>query len=95
MSAHSKSKKTGMTKQKFFKITMFTAIIMAGVVLGAVIYAASTLPAWNPDQLSGSSTTILYDDKDESIGGLHAGENRTEIGLDQVPRNLTNAFLAT
>lgn len=95
MSTRSKRKKASTTKQKLFKFTMIAAIIMAGIALGAVIYAASSLPAWNPDQLLGSSTTILYDDKGEAIGGLHAGENRTEIELNQVPKNLINAFLAT
>jgi penicillin-binding protein 1A len=90
-----KRRKTNRTqKQKILGIAIVVVAIMAGIALGAVIYAASSLPAWNPDQLSGSSSTILYDDKGEAIGGLHAGENRTEVELNQVPQNLINAFLA-
>lgn len=97
MSTRSKrNKKIKHSKSpKMFTAIMITLVILAGTAIGAIIFAARSLPAWDPDQLSGSSTTILYDDKGDVIGGLHAGENRTEIGLNKVPKNLINAFIAT
>ncbi|HEX3011782.1 MAG TPA: PBP1A family penicillin-binding protein [Syntrophomonadaceae bacterium] len=92
---HKRRNKKHYNSHMLFKAAMIALVLLAGTCLGAVIFAARSLPAWNPDQLTGSSTTILYDDKGDVIGGLHAGENRTDIELDQVPQNLINAFIAT
>lgn len=90
-----KRKPAHLQSRKIYRAILIALLIVAGIAMGAVIYAARTLPAWNPDQLSGANTTILYDDKGSIIGGLHAGENRTEVELNQVPEDLINAFLAT
>ncbi len=66
----------------------------AGLV-GIFAVAARDLPDWDPDLLSGAKTTFIYDDKQAYAAGLHAGENRTEITLDQVPQDLIDAFIAT
>jgi penicillin-binding protein 1A len=70
-------------------------LIGIGSLIGVVMFIATDLPAFDPDQLSGANTTLLYDDKGQVFSRLHAGENRTEISLDKVPVDLTEAFIAT
>ncbi len=64
-------------------------------LLALFIFAARDLPAFDPGQLSGAKTTLIYDDQDQLVSGLHAGQNRTEVELNKVPQDLINAFVAT
>lgn len=81
-------------KRKIINCIILLVLIGVGTVIGTLVYASMNLPAWDPQQLTGVSSTILYDDKGEVCATLHAGENRTEIELDKVPKNLINAFIA-
>lgn len=78
-----------------FIVTVLLALAGAGAGTGLFIYAARDLPDFDPALLSGAETTFIYDDQDQKVTGLHAGENRTQITLDQVPQDLINAFIAT
>ncbi len=92
--------KPGLSKVKNWPRT-FAAIIFGLLVVGIFsltalfTYAARDLPSFDPGQLSGSKTTLIYDAQDQLVSGLHAGQNRTEVSLDRMPENLTNAFVAT
>ncbi|MGI6469195.1 MAG: transglycosylase domain-containing protein [Syntrophomonadaceae bacterium] len=72
-------------------------LVAIGVIclMGLFIYAAQDLPEFDPAQLSGAKTTLIYDDEGNLVSGLHAGQNRTEVSLDKVPQDLINAFVAT
>ena len=92
-------------KPRSFKVDNWPrAIAMAvgglaafGVIclLALFIYSARDLPSFDPGQVSGAKTTLIYDDKDQLVSGLHAGQNRTEVSLNNVPKDLVNAFVAT
>lgn len=82
--------------------TRLTVMFLFGLVLigiftlmGLFVYAARDLPSFDPGQLSGAKTTLIYDDQDQLVSGLHAGQNRTEVSLDKMPEDLTDAFVAT
>ena len=89
------SKKTKRVKKVVLYALLALLFIFAGTAMGAVIYAASNLPTWDPQQLSGAKTTLLYDDQEKIVARLHAEENRTEVKLDKVPQDLKDAFIAT
>lgn len=89
------SKKPKNTKKIILSLLLIFIFIFTGSALGVVIYAASNLPVWDPQQLSGAKTTLLYDDQEQLVARLHAEENRTEVKLDKVPQDLINAFIAT
>ncbi|MDD2373157.1 MAG: PBP1A family penicillin-binding protein [Syntrophomonadaceae bacterium] len=89
------SKKSKNTKKVIIYVLLFLFFIFTGSALGAVIFTATKLPAWDPQQLSGAKTTLLYDDQEQVVARLHAEENRTEVKLDKVPQDLVNAFIAT
>ena len=91
-------RKNKKSKRIWKKITVLLVVFMilgAGTAFGAVAYAASTLPEWDPAQLSGAKSSVLYDDQELIISHLYAEENRTEIKLDRVPPELIQAFVAT
>jgi penicillin-binding protein 1A len=81
--------------KRLVKVAVLLALIGAGCMVGVLVYAATSLPVWDPQQLTGDKTTLIYDDAGNMITGLHAGENRTEITLDKIPQDLINAFIAT
>ncbi len=76
-------------------IILLFALAGAAGLVGVFAVVAKDLPEWDPELLSGAKTTFLYDDQQEYVVGLHAGENRTEVGLDKVPQDFINAFIAT
>ena len=71
--------------KRLVKVAVLLALIGAGCMVGVLVYAATSLPVWDPQQLTGDKTTLIYDDAGNMITGLHAGENRTEITLDKSP----------
>ncbi|MDD2620300.1 MAG: PBP1A family penicillin-binding protein [Syntrophomonadaceae bacterium] len=97
-SKNQENKKSKNAKTRFknlINLLILSALIMTGVVVGIFVYTAKNLPVWDPQQLSGANTTLLYDDQGKIMAGLHAEQNRTEIGLDKIPQDLINAILAT
>lgn len=94
------AKKTTKNKKpinwpKVLKTLGIISLIGLGIIVGVLIFAAQNLPAWDPEQLSGAKTTFIYDDNGNLVSNLHAGENRTEISLDQISTDLINAVIAT
>jgi penicillin-binding protein 1A len=99
MSQSKKSNKKDPRWKIFIRrlITFFLIMAIVGLVglIGVFAVAAYDLPEWDPELLSGAKTTIIYDDEQEYAAGLHAGENRTEVSLDQIPQDFIDAFIAT
>lgn len=89
------SKKSKNNKKAIIYVALVLLFVFLGSAMGVVIFTATRLPAWDPQQLSGAKTTLLYDDQEQIVGRLHAEENRTEVKLDKVPQDLVNAFIAT
>lgn len=92
------NKKKAPSKFTFKRILGYLSLLaILGIVIvsGTIAYAGSTLPAWDPQLLTGAKTTIVYDDQGNIASELHAEENRTEITLDKVPEQLQQAFIAT
>jgi membrane peptidoglycan carboxypeptidase len=61
--------------KRLVKVAVLLALIGAGCMVGVLVYAATSLPVWDPQQLTGDKTTLIYDDAGNMITGLHAGEN--------------------
>ncbi|MGI5922001.1 MAG: transglycosylase domain-containing protein [Syntrophomonadaceae bacterium] len=80
--------------QQLLKIIGLIILIGTATLMGTLVYASLSLPAWDPQQLTGANATTLLDDKGEVFATLHAGENRSDVELDQVPQDLINAFVA-
>ncbi len=89
-----KRKRSKKNFKGFINLLILSALIMTGVIIGVFVFAATNLPVWDPQQLSGANTTLLYDDQGKVMAGLHAEQNRTEIGLENIPQDLINAVLS-
>lgn len=87
--------KTPTVFRKVLSVFLLLGFLGLGMITAVFIYAARDLPQWDPEQLSGAKTTLIYDDNGEIAARLHAEENRTETSLDKVPQDLVNAFIAT
>lgn len=78
-----------------YKSLAILVLVGLGCMVGIFIYAATSLPAFDSQQLTGANTTLIYDDQGNMVSGLHAEENRTEITLDKIPQDLINGVIAT
>jgi len=76
---------------------LITWFLLIGIIsfFGISSYVAATLPTFDPQQLIGDNSTLLYDEDGKVFSSLHAGENRTEVTLEKIPPVLIQAFIAT
>ncbi|MGD0152809.1 MAG: PBP1A family penicillin-binding protein [Thermacetogeniaceae bacterium] len=78
-------------------ITLVAMLILISLVLvgcGNFAWAIITLPSWDPNKLTGSSSTIVYDRHDQAASQVFADENRTPVPLAELPPYLPQAFVA-
>jgi len=99
----SKKKTTKKTKTRYkihwfrilFAVFLVCAIIGCGVVAGVVFSVAKDTPDLNSIDLDSYSVTTSILDKDgNSMGNLHAGENRVPVDFDEISPNAVNALVA-
>ena len=43
--------------KRFVRVVVLLTLIGAGCMVGVLVYAATSLPAWDPHQLTGDKTT--------------------------------------
>lgn len=94
-----KKKKRTFSLNRFLR---FIILILLLIVLVGGSVALGTAYAWvksarplNVDALFDlNQTTYIVDKNDKLIDKLHANENRTMVTIDQIPKNLQNAFIA-
>lgn len=95
-------KKKKPQKNKTTKTLVRIILILLLVILIGGFIGLGTAFAWikgakplNIDELfSLNQTTYIVDEKDNIIDKLHANENRTIVTLDQIPKQLQDAFIA-
>ena len=99
--SESSSKKKAKTRYKIhwfrilFAVFLVCAIIGCGVVAGVVFSVAKDTPDLNSIDLDSYSVTTSILDKDgNSMGNLHAGENRVPVDFDEISPNAVNALVA-
>ena len=75
--------------------TILSMTLLGCVSVGILLFiTAGNLPEFDPVQLGGNNSTLVYDNQQQLISRLHSGENRTEIDYDKIPPDLVNAFVA-
>ncbi len=100
-----KAPKKGKKKKRTFSLARFLRFIILVLLLIILVsgsVALGTAYAWiksarplNVDELFDlNQTTYIVDEEDNIIDTLHANENRTMVTIDQIPKNLQNAFIA-
>ncbi|MGE5391159.1 MAG: transglycosylase domain-containing protein [Deltaproteobacteria bacterium] len=87
-------RKINLDRKNVLYVLSLICLIFAGMAVGMFVFAASTLPKWDPKQLTGVTSSVIYDQNDKAVSSLHAEENRTQIDLDQIPPDLVHAFVS-
>ena len=91
-----KRKRTAKQKRRRWLKVLAGAIVSVLVLLGVfvgVVYASTEVPS--PDSIANDQTTVIYySDGATEMARLDSGENRTEVGLDQISEPARNAVLA-
>lgn len=90
---HPPRKTKRINKRKL--LSSLLLLMLVGVLAVLVAFAAVALPAFDPQQLTGANTTLLYDQEGNVFASLHGVENRFNVSIEQVPPELLQAFLAT
>ncbi|MGB9793313.1 MAG: transglycosylase domain-containing protein, partial [Thermacetogeniaceae bacterium] len=75
-------------------ILVLVAICLGMVGCGYVAGAIATLPAWDPDKLTGSESTVILDKDNKPATTVYAEENRTPVSLTELPPYVPDAFVA-
>lgn len=81
---------------KFIILTLLLIILVGGSIALGTAYAwvKSARPLNVNELFDLNQTTYIVDKNDKLIDKLHANENRSMATLDQIPKNLQNAFIA-
>ncbi len=86
-------------KPNIRKIFILTALVLFFVFIGSaagfVVGVARNLPQWSPEDFEPALTTFIYDKEGELIEKLHGVQNRIPVELEEIPKHLTDAFIAT
>ena len=76
-----------------FGLIFFLIVTAVGVAIGFVTANINAKPDISTDILPPASSQI-YDSAGNEIANIHAVENRMPVKIEQVPRDLQNAFIA-
>jgi penicillin-binding protein 1A len=89
-----KKKKKGSSRI-LRKLVSIAGILFVVLLIGAILAGCSVaLSAPSVTDLEWSSSTVIYDRTGEEVYRLHAGENRTPVKLDKIPKQVQEAFIA-
>ena len=88
-------KKKGSFKKIFLRVFLLIFALGVAFSLALLFYLIRSLPPWEPEKLTGANSTLIYDIDGDAAITLHAGENRIDVDLNQIPQDMINAFLAT
>jgi penicillin-binding protein 1A len=93
-----KKKSSNKTNKVLVRIilVLFIIVLIGGfIALGtAFAWIRSAKPLNIDELLTLNQTTYIVDEKENIIDKLHANENRTIVTLDQIPKQLQEAFIA-
>lgn len=80
----------------------FTLLLLAVLLLtagcagaGYTFWLVQDAPAFNPEQLAISETSVIYDKDGNEAAKIYGAENRTPVKIKDVPKVVKDAFLAT
>ena len=80
------------------KRTLLWGIVLAGTIGLILLIWLLDIPSWKSldmDKLvNPSQTTVVYDADGQAAAGLHNGENRVVVSVEEIPMHVKNAFIA-
>lgn len=94
------NKKKNIKKRKILNwrsiiiFIMVLIIIAFGTGIGVFASYVKDAPEFDPNKLKPSETSIVYAQDNQVIAELHGEQNRIQVPLEKIPKNLINAFIA-
>lgn len=80
-------KKKSKLPLRILIVTILLSIIIC--LVGAIMFAAE-----GDKDINVVESTVIFDDNNNIITTIHGEENRTIVSLNEIPKNLQNAFIA-
>ena len=96
-SKHSKIKikNTDMRRKIMHSVLI---LVLAFFVTGCVMlgYVVITTPVIDPSNIYSklAQTSVIYDDQGQVIENIDSNDNRTNVSIDKIPKNLVNAVIS-
>lgn len=81
-------------KRAILASILLIAFILVGVGAGFAVGVLRNLPDLDTD-FNPDVTTFIHDKDGKEVARLHGVENRIPVDLDEIPKNLKDAFIAT
>lgn len=101
MKSEGNTKKTRNKKRwgKWKILLLVLAVLIIGAataVLSLLSYIAKTTPEIDPSNIYSllAKTSVIYDDKGETLQNIDSTEHRTNVPIEQMPENLVNAVIS-
>ena len=88
-----KSKSGSVLGKAILAIGLILFVMIIGVGCGFLTASLNTRPNLAEDIVPPASSQI-YDIHGNEIANIHAAENRRPVGINEIPKNLQNAFIA-
>ncbi len=77
-------------------LLLAVVVLTAGCAgVGYALWLVKDAPAFKPEQLAISETSIVFDKDGKEIAKIYGAENRTPVKIQDVPKVVIDAFLAT
>lgn len=85
-----------LNKKQFLKFLICICLAVALAVTAYVAVVVSRAPKIETNNIYSllSQSSVLYDDEGQIIDNVFADENRTIVGIDQIPEHVQKAFIA-
>ncbi len=83
--------------QKALKIAaaVFLLLMAVGIIWFITLINKTNWKDFDPSKLENQAQTLIFYDKDGNVaGGLYGGQNRTNIPLSEVPKQVQEAFIS-
>lgn len=82
-------------KRMVLLVALILFLVLFGAGMGMAIGIWRSLPDWEPGSLQMDMTTSLYDKNNNLFASLHGEQNRILVDIDDLPKHLIDAFIAT
>jgi penicillin-binding protein 1A len=86
-----KRRKPFRTALFLIKLLALCLLLIIGVNL---VWAVATIPPWDPNKLTGSQSTAIYDRYDRQASEVFVDQNRSPVPLAELPPYLPQVFVA-
>jgi len=90
----SKKRPSFLKKTALWTFAAIFMVLILGGGCGFILASFQSIPDLSGKMPDAAASTLIYDHKGELITSVHAVENRVPVALQEIPKDLQNAFIA-